>query len=86
MKHISYLNINKKFTKKKITLKLYKLDMVFIGCFWVCPLDMIFIGFGRFCGPLSNMDRPLMSQTEIVQLALPKWVLDGPFDSSIRKR
>ena len=31
------------------------------------------------------MDHLLLSKTEIVQMVMPNWAMDGPFDSSSRK-
>ena len=45
-------------------------------------LDMVSIGLGHLFGPLSNMDHSLLSKTEMVQLVMPNWAMDGPFDSS----
>ena len=44
-------------------------------------LDMVSIGIGHLFGPLSNMDHPLVPKTEMVQLVMPIWTMDGSFDS-----
>ena len=44
-------------------------------------MDIVSIGLGHLFGPLSNMDHPLLPKTEMVQLVMPIWTMDGPFDS-----
>lgn len=48
----------------------------------IAHLDMVSIGLRYLFGPLSNMDHPLLPKTEMVQMVMPNWAMDGPFDSS----